>query len=855
MKIYNMCRSYLIFVYFFSVCYIFFGLVMPAGNASNEAPASKYNELKTSVEDTFKAETQNIEKIKDQLNQVQQLKENTLPVLETLKIQYPIYNNQLLLPDSPVKNLEKTFLDIQTSLKDMGLRLNELSLKHDELIKLRSQTDDLIHLTEKQLLEINKSKKNNREARAIARQFEPLIGSLQTKRNLLEDIFRIYAELIPALDENKNKYTALFEKFDQVIKEKKRQELLERKIFFVSMGLKQIHSDAKQIIDQLQSIPTKEFWSDEFAFIQIPGELSIVSFILFFIIIQFLMLKGRQYLLSLKDHPMFMERYWNRLAIIVVQRSFILFGLAMFFYIYSQSGTIQTKPLLVSFSVNLMLIWLFTNWVKDALHIYCLCDKPVISAKLASYFRILIVLIRIFAIFYIFFSWIHSDSSSIIISGRLAFEICLYIWNIKFWNIHLLNCQSGETKLSSRQSAVVSILKFFTYAIVISGFMLELTGYGSLAQYMFTSWGQSTVVIIWGMIIFLMLREWNSANKELKTEAADGSPIPINSIRWIIVKLFMLGWFGSLVILLVLSWGGRQRIFLGIFHILKHPIQVGSMRFSLIGFIIAFLVLLLTQGISRIWRHVFRENILKQSGMEEGFQDSITTISIYVIWLFGILFSLNALGFNSTSLTVALGALGIGLGFGLQNIFNNFISGIILLFERPIQIGDDIEVNGTWARVTKINVRSTVVQTYDNASLIIPNSDLISSQVTNWSFKDKRLRRSIEVGVAYGSDIELVRQILLGVAEKTPKVLRIPEPEVIFKDFGDSALIFRLRFWTRIEYFYAVETDIRFAIDRRFREKNIEIAFPQRDIHIRSHVDSSKEKVTIQPQIHTDEHR
>jgi small-conductance mechanosensitive channel len=231
--------------------------------------------------------------------------------------------------------------------------------------------------------------------------------------------------------------------------------------------------------------------------------------------------------------------------------------------------------------------------------------------------------------------------------------------------------------------------------------------------------------------------------------------------------------------------------------------------------------------------------------MEEGLQDSITTISIYVIWLFGILFSLNALGFNSTSLTVILGALGIGLGFGLQNIFNNFISGIILLFERPIQIGDDIEVNGTWARVTKINVRSTVVQTYDNASLIIPNSDLISSQVTNWSFKDKRLRRSIDVGVAYGSDVELVRQILLEVAEKTSRVLKIPKPEVIFKDFGDSALIFRLRFWTRIEYFYAVETDIRFAIDRRFREEHIEIAFPQQDIHIRSNVNSSKEKKDV----------
>jgi small-conductance mechanosensitive channel len=226
--------------------------------------------------------------------------------------------------------------------------------------------------------------------------------------------------------------------------------------------------------------------------------------------------------------------------------------------------------------------------------------------------------------------------------------------------------------------------------------------------------------------------------------------------------------------------------------------------------------------------------------MEVGLQDSITTISVYVIWMLGILIALHVFGLNTASLAVAFGALGIGLGFGLQNIFNNFISGIILLFERPIQVGDDVEVNGTWATVKKINVRSTVVQTYDNASLIIPNADFVSSQVTNWSFKDKRLRRSIVVGVAYGSDVALVRDTLLEIARNTPKVLKQPAPDVLFSDFGDSALIFRLRIWTDIDNMLKVETAIRFEIDRLFRERNIEISFPQRDIHIRSWVPGEK---------------
>jgi small-conductance mechanosensitive channel len=294
----------------------------------------------------------------------------------------------------------------------------------------------------------------------------------------------------------------------------------------------------------------------------------------------------------------------------------------------------------------------------------------------------------------------------------------------------------------------------------------------------------------------------------------------------------MLAWFGCLIVLIVLAWGGGQAVLIGIYEFLKHPFQVGNMQFSLLGFIIAIFILLITHAIARIWRHIFREKILKESGMEEGLQDSITTITVYVVWTMGIIFALDAFGFNATTLMVVLGALGIGLGFGLQTIFNNFISGIILLFERPIQVGDDIETNGIWATVKKINVRSTVVQTYDNASLIIPNSDLISSQVTNWSFKDKRLRRNITVGVAYGSDIELVKQTLLEVAENTPRVLRLPKPDVIFKDFGDNALIFILRIWTKVDYFYAVETEVRFAIDRLFRERNIVIAFPQRDVHI-----------------------
>jgi small-conductance mechanosensitive channel len=141
--------------------------------------------------------------------------------------------------------------------------------------------------------------------------------------------------------------------------------------------------------------------------------------------------------------------------------------------------------------------------------------------------------------------------------------------------------------------------------------------------------------------------------------------------------------------------------------------------------------------------------------------------------------------------------------------------------------------------VKKINVRATLIQTYDNASLLIPNSEFISGQVTNWSFKDFRIRRSIDIGVAYGSDVALVKNILLEIADVTPDAYKYPKPVVLFRDFGDSSLVFQLRVWSHVDNCLTVETAIRFAIDREFRKNGIEIPFPQRDIHIRS-VDGGK---------------
>jgi small-conductance mechanosensitive channel len=197
----------------------------------------------------------------------------------------------------------------------------------------------------------------------------------------------------------------------------------------------------------------------------------------------------------------------------------------------------------------------------------------------------------------------------------------------------------------------------------------------------------------------------------------------------------------------------------------------------------------------------------------------------------------QSIGLNLTSLAVVFGLLSVGIGFGLQNVAANFVSGLIILFERPIKIGDRITIGDVWGDVVNISLRATLIRTVDNIAIIVPNSEFISSQVINWSHGDPKVRVHIPVGVAYGSDVPLVTKSLLEVAKNHPEVMDDPPPRVWFTEFGNSSLNFELLAWTldpkrRPD----VLSDLNRGIDEIFRKNKVEIPFPQRDLHVRSSV-------------------
>jgi small-conductance mechanosensitive channel len=273
-------------------------------------------------------------------------------------------------------------------------------------------------------------------------------------------------------------------------------------------------------------------------------------------------------------------------------------------------------------------------------------------------------------------------------------------------------------------------------------------------------------------------------------------------------------------------------------RIIEHPIvHVNQRPLTIMSIVLGIIILLVFVLISKGLRKVFKTRIFDKYQLDEGIQLIILKLTHYLLIGLGVIIAVQSIGLNLTSLAVVFGLLSVGIGFGLQNVASNFVSGLIILFERPIKIGDRITIGDVWGDVENISLRATLIRTVDNITIIVPNSEFISSQVINWSHGDPKVRVHIPVGVAYGSDVPLVISSLLEVVKNHPEVMKDPPPKVWFTEFGDSSLNFELLAWTldpkrRPD----VISDLNKEIDQIFRKNKVEIPFPQRDLHVRSSV-------------------
>jgi small-conductance mechanosensitive channel len=265
-----------------------------------------------------------------------------------------------------------------------------------------------------------------------------------------------------------------------------------------------------------------------------------------------------------------------------------------------------------------------------------------------------------------------------------------------------------------------------------------------------------------------------------------------------------------------------------LFEINQTPVTLSS----IIMFIIVITVFYFA---SKLINKMMVNMLLKHFDIEDNTRFLLLRITHYIIMIIGVILSFQFIGINLSGLAVVFGLLSVGIGFGLQNVTSNFVAGVILLFEQPIRIGDRVTIGNTEGDVTAINFRSTTIQSLNNITIIVPNSEFISKEVINWSHGDLKIRIDIDIGVSYNSDLDKVLSSLKEVAEENNKVLKHPEPDVLFKRFGDSSWDMILRVWiANPKMHHHIRSEINCAIVHKFRKNNIEIPFPQRDLHLRT---------------------
>jgi potassium-dependent mechanosensitive channel len=397
----------------------------------------------------------------------------------------------------------------------------------------------------------------------------------------------------------------------------------------------------------------------------------------------------------------------------------------------------------------------------------------------------------------------------------------------------LLTRQADPTRASGRRARIVLGIATALSAAVL---LAQVLGFDQLSRWLVHAMLTSAYVVF--TVAFLLILARGSLQTLLRQEFVGRARL-VGSVAVPLVERLV----GILQIVLVVIGG---LVILDIWELAPSPaetwgriagagVQIAGLRITVERILVAVFLVYLAVTASWFVRTVVSQEISRSWSVERGVAESINALVHYAVITLGVLFGLGALGVELQNFAIVAGALGVGIGFGLQNVVNNFVSGIILLFERPIRAGDTVEIDGEWGTIKKIGLRSTVVVTFTQSELIVPNADLVSQKVTNWTLTNPMTRMAIPVGVAYGSDVQKVLEILTGTGHVHPAIVDEPPPMALFTGFGDSSLDFELRIWVSdISFRLLAKSAVLSEIDRRFREEGIEIPFPQRDLHLRT---------------------
>jgi potassium-dependent mechanosensitive channel len=774
--------------------------------------------------------------LKTLLRQLETLQNAVQTEIKAYDSQNTAHGQLLLMSKLRIEDLENAIKNNRLASRTLTERVDSFQKRLDSTSILFQKTTERIELAQNQIADIRQSPFSDARKQQLDAATQELLQVLKEEKQLSEHYLKAYGDLLGQMKATLEAKKAIGEKMTAQLASLKKALLFERVDPFRDLSGKAFREELRFFWGRITAFFSSATWKALWERIKMGGFAPWSVFWAALVVIIALPVRYRIILKRIEEKCEGPQWYYRRLGLFLLRRSLPLLGMTLLFGFYSFAQFSLLDIDLVHFLFFIFLVLLITRWGLDYLNHGFRGPPTDLRSFVSLHLKRFLRFSRAASIVNLMLLWIEGRDSLLALVVRAIMSAGFLAWAVFFWRqIKPVVVEGVRNGQSAPDPKMISLVRGWTYLFFGGALLLVLTGYGNLSAHWFRAWALSVVLLFWGWISLNAVQEWRHGFRaELAAADAENQLTSAHHWRWSLIQLARVGCLFGLAAGMIWVWDPSGFIWSRLGYLFGFTITIGSLNLSIIGIVLAIAIIFITRLAVRVGRELLKERILDKQSLESGLKDSILTITSYLGWGLGLILALGTLGVNATSLAVIFGALSIGIGFGLQNIFNNFISGLILLFERPIQVGDYIEVGGLWAEVKKINVRATVVQTFDNASVIIPNSELISQQVTNWSFKDKRMRRNLDVGVAYGSDIDLVQKTLLDIAQNTRGVLKYPRPDVLFIDHADSALIFRLRIWLNVDDFWAVPSQIRCDIDRRFRELAIEIAFPQRDLHIRT---------------------
>ncbi|MBL6958791.1 MAG: mechanosensitive ion channel family protein, partial [Rhodospirillales bacterium] len=398
----------------------------------------------------------------------------------------------------------------------------------------------------------------------------------------------------------------------------------------------------------------------------------------------------------------------------------------------------------------------------------------------------------------------------------------------------------AETAEPAKKHGLWDKVRILAMLVVIAAPIAGAVGYVHLTKYLLLNIILSGLLlgllallrgVFHDVVVLLLNRQQNmpgTFNRML--EITDQSR---NFLHFVLVSLIDLLILIGGVLAALSIWGMQPHEITAWIGLALQGVSIGSYTFSLTDLLLAVLIFVIVIIVTRAVQWVLEERVLPQTRLDIGVRHSLKRSIGYVGLVIALFMAVSTLGIDLSNVAIVAGALSVGIGFGLQSLVNNFVSGLILLIERPIKVGDWIVVGAQEGYVKRINVRATEITTFQQASVIIPNAEFLTNSVTNWTHKNVQGRVEVQVGVAYGTDAEKVSDILIDCAKEHPEVLTYPEPTALFMDFADSSLLFELRaFVKEIDRRRRIASDLRFAINAAFIREGVEIPFPQRVVHM-----------------------